>query len=289
MKIQLKCLECALHSFLDLLENFNIDAKTSENLTREFLKYLSKLDYNISPPEIAKYIHQKIKIYINNPDPYKDKKHFFNKKIIDEYDKFYNIIKNSNNPFITALKLCISGNIIDFGPNIPLAMEDTIKNAINKNFAIDNTKELLSDLKKAKKILYLTDNAGEIVFDKLFIQILLEKNIINKNKIIVATRGFPILNDATLEDAHQIGLQNLVKLIHNGDSTPGTILQTTSKEFQKIFNESDLIISKGQGNFETLNEIENKLIYFLFITKCPIIAKHIGVPLNSFICMRHFS
>ncbi len=286
MKIHLKCLECILHSFFNLLNEFNVDENVQKQMTRKFLVYLSTVDFELSPPEIGRYTHNMIKKILNTKDPYFDLKKIHNKQILDKYDFFYKKINHTDNPVKSALTLSIAGNIIDMSPNHNLSMEETIKNALKQNLKIDDSDILIKDLKQGKSVLYLADNAGEIVFDKLLLQILLEKKIIKKEQIIVAVRGYPTINDATIEDAKDIGLINMVKVIDNGDDAPGTILETTSNEFKNIFDKSELIIAKGQGNFECLNLVKNKNIYFMFIVKCKLIGDEIGTSIGDLICKK---
>ncbi|MCK5255186.1 MAG: DUF89 family protein, partial [Deltaproteobacteria bacterium] len=120
------------------------------------------------------------------------------------------------------------------------------------------------------------DNAGEIVFDRLFIEQL------PREKVTYVVRGEPIINDVTIEDAREVDMFELVDVIDNGSDAPGTILETCSHEFQKRFASSDLVIAKGQGNYETLSDI-NKRIFFLLQVKCPVIAKDIGFEVGSFV------
>ena len=128
-------------------------------------------------------------------------------------------------------------------------------------------------------MLYLADNAGEIVFDWL----LLEQMPVEK--VTVAVRGSPVLNDATIADTQAAGIPGLVELIDNGSDAPGTILDDCSAEFRRRFDRTDLIIAKGQGNYETLNEVE-KDIFFVLKAKCPVIARDLDCHVGSLILRR---
>jgi len=266
------------------MEDFQMPPEEQQELTRNFLRYLSEIDYHQSPPAISKYIHKEIKKYLNTHDPYFVKKKYYNEYINGKYDFFYNEILKTPNPYRGAVQLAIAGNIIDLGPNQNFDMEGVIHKALDTDITLDKSEELLEKLKNADSILYLTDNTGEIVFDKLLIQYLIEHEKIPRENFIVATRGYPILNDATYQDAEEIGLTEMVKVIDNGDSAPGTILETTSEEFQNIFSQAELIISKGQGNYETLSHLKQRNIYYLLIAKCPLVAESAGVSKGSFIC-----
>ena len=132
------------------------------------------------------------------------------------------------------------------------------------------------DAANAQDILYLADNAGEIVFDRLLIEQL------PMQKITVVVKGFPIINDATMEDAVAAGLTEIVSVIDNGSDAPGTILEICSDAFVSRFEQADLIITKGQGNYETLSDID-KNIYFILKAKCPVIASDLGCPIGQMV------
>lgn len=282
MKAGMTCLQCSLSNFFSLAEQFNIQ----EERVREFLTFISSLNYDVTPVEILKASHEKIKEFINNNDPFFEKKQLYNQKMLEQYSYFRQEIKNSADPLKKAVTLSIGGNIIDFLPKDNQNIDGKITNLLQRKLAVDDVDQLLEDLRNAASILYLTDNTGEIVLDKLLIETLIEHNIIDKDKITVATRGLPIINDATLEDAEAIGLTQVVNVISNGDNAPGTILETSSKEFQDYFNKADVVIAKGMGNFETLDEIENKKIYFLFVAKCEYSAVKLGVAIDDFLCKK---
>ena len=149
---------------------------------------------------------------------------------------------------------------------------------LSADLSSSHTEELRTAINNAKQILYLGDNAGEIVFDKLFIEHL------PKEKIIFAVRGKPVINDATMKDAEDIGLTDILKVIDNGSGYPGTVLQSCSEEFQEVFNGADLIISKGQGNYETLSE-NRQNIFFLLKIKCDIVARDLNGNVGDFVVL----
>jgi uncharacterized protein with ATP-grasp and redox domains len=182
------------------------------------------------------------------------------------------LVKESADPFYTAVRLSIAGNVIDMGVNRNLSEDqitESIQGALSEPFHGD-IEEFRRAAFRAKSILYLADNAGEIVLDRLLIECL------PPGRVTVAVRGGPILNDATLEDARISGLCDIVEVIDNGSSAPGIILQDCSPAFRERFAEADLIIAKGQGNFETLDDIPAN-IFFLFKVKCQVIASAIGL------------
>ena len=193
------------------------------------------------------------------------------------FPELENIIRQSKDPFDTALRLAIAGNIIDFAANDNFNLQATINKTLNSEFAIDHSKQLKKAIENAKTVLYLGDNAGEIVFDKLFIQ------TINHPGLTYVVRGAPVINDATMEDAEYIGMKEIVNVISNGYDAPSTVPDKSSKQFQQYFRKADLIISKGQGNLEGLISLNDGRIFFLLMVKCDVIAEMLKVKKESFV------
>jgi uncharacterized protein with ATP-grasp and redox domains len=173
-----------------------------------------------------------------------------------------------------------AGNAIDLAPDCPIVeIYRRYMEIISKGFAWDDYELFLNKLARSKSLLYLGDNAGEIVWDKILIEELLDHFNI---EIVYTVRGFPILNDVTMEDALFVGMDKLVKVISNGFDAPGTLLDRCSKEFLKHYQTSDLILSKGQGNYESLSA-EDRPIFFLLQVKCPVIAENINCHMGEIV------
>lgn len=272
MIVKPDCIVCSINSVLNLFKNGILDSKYQEEVIRQVLKYYSEADYKQLTIEAAKNVQTIIKKVTGNPDPYKTLKDKYNQKALEYYNKYKELLKTEVNATNKALKLAIAGNIIDFGPTHDFDVDKKIQDVLSSDFPINDSEIFFEEIKKSKSILYLCDNTGEIVFDKLFIETL------NHPNITLAVRNEPVLNDATLEDVKFIGIDKVVnKVITNGDCAPGTLLKAVSSEFLEYFNNVDLIISKGQGNFEGLSSVTDKNIYFLLTVKCEEIAKAIGV------------
>ena len=267
MKTYIECVPCIINQAIHLSRDLTEDHKKQESFLREVLKNLSEVSYNHSPPHIAAHVYRLIRQTLNNPDPYKKVKDEYNQKAKKLYPSLKKKVKGSSDRFRTAVKLAIAGNVIDFGSSQNFQLDETIKQVLNKKLAIDDITRLKNEINKASNILYLGDNAGETFFDR----ILIEK--FPKKEIYYGVRGTPVINDATEEDARFAGLDKIAQIISNGSDAPGTILDECSREFREIFNKADLIIAKGQGNYETLNEVKDKNIFFLFMVKCPVIAR----------------
>ena len=283
MKIFLDCIPCFLRQTLDAVRLVIDDESVHEQIMRDVLQLTKEMDLSQSPPAIGQRIHRKIRELTENTDPYCDLKKQHNQLALELYDLLEPVVRSSDNSVEIAVRLAIAGNIIDLGVKTSITDSD-IKRTINDSltapidhFAID---EFQSDIDNARNILYLADNAGEIVFDRLLIEQLPMK------KIKVAVKGSPVINDATMEDAIDTGLTKIVTVIDNGSDGPGTILETCSEEFLSSLDQSDLIIAKGQGNYETLSDLD-KNIYFILKAKCPVIAADLGCDIGQMILRKN--
>jgi len=279
MKTYLDCIPCAIRQVLDTVRLTTNDEKTHEQVLREALRLACELDFRQSPPATAQKIHRFIREKTGVKDPYLEIKKRFNKSALQMYPDLKMRIQISKDPFETAVRLAIAGNIIDFGVNSVVEhsqVEETITQSLSQPLDMAALGKLQDAIAKAKDVLYLGDNAGEIVFDRLLIELL------PREKITYAVKGSPILNDATMEDAQATGLADLVRVIDNGSDAPGTIIESCSEEFCKHFDRAELVIAKGQGNFETLNDVD-KQIFFMLQPKCVVLARHLGCKIGSLV------
>lgn len=261
---------------LDAARFFSDDTKVHMQIMREIMHAAAEINFSQSPLVIGQQIHRNLRKITGVADPYRAVKDKFNRMAMEMLPELSDMVERSPDSLMMAARLAIAGNVIDFGVDGGITVEQArkaIMNTMNEPFCGDIEK-FRNAVGSARKILYLADNAGEIVFDKLLIEQL------PIDCVTVAVRGYPVLNDATLEDAKFAGLQELARVIENGSDAPGTLRGDCSNEFRCIFSDADLIISKGQGNFETLSD-ENANIIFLFKAKCRVIADYAGVPLGT--------
>ncbi len=280
MKVQLDCFPCFLKQALIALRLGTDDEVFQVTVLKEIMDYIKTVDTSMPPAYTTTFIHRKIRQMLGG-DPFKNIKTKYNKIALGLYGKLKNIVSESKEPLITASKLAIAGNVIDFGIFTSVDIESTINRALNNNLNVDDSKEFLNSVSKADEILYLLDNAGEIVFDRILIESLIE----NKKKVKAVVKGSPVINDATVLDAEESGLTEICEVIDNGSDAVGTILQWTSKYFQEEFKRAQMIISKGQGNFETLLN-SRKNIYFLFQSKCHVVSKELGLSNGAMLLMK---
>jgi uncharacterized protein with ATP-grasp and redox domains len=283
MKTYFDCIPCIIRQALDAIRLINDDKKIHKQILREVLCLASEMDLSESPPVMAQKIHRVIRQLAETDDPYKLLKQRFNAFALKLFPKFQDLVSSSVKSFEAAVRLAIAGNIIDLGVKCSLGLseaEKIIEKAMAEPFDMTDLKAFQDAADREENILYLADNAGEIVFDKP----LLEQ--IGPSKITFAVKGAPVINDATINDAKEAGITELVEVIDNGDDAPGTILESCSEEFQQRFEEADLIIAKGQGNYETLSDID-KNIFFILRVKCPVIAGHLGCPVGTLLLRKN--
>jgi len=279
MKTYFDCVPCFVRQVLDSVRMTTDDTRLHEKVLREALSMASEMDLKQSPPAMAQKIHRFIRKMTGISDPYLDVKNRFNKLALQMYHDLRMQIDTSTDPVETAVRLAIAGNIIDFGVNSAVEssqVERTITESLTDPFDRESLEAFKHAVSRADEILYLGDNAGEIVFDRLLIEQL------PCEKITFVVKGGPILNDALVEDAQIVGLTDVVDVIDNGSDAPGTILENCSETFRRRFDQSDLIIAKGQGNYETLSDVD-KNIFFLVRPKCSVLARHLGREIGSLV------
>ncbi|MDD2278494.1 MAG: ARMT1-like domain-containing protein [Bacteroidales bacterium] len=271
-----RCVKCFLKTYKRLFEKFNVNER-DQRFFLSFFDHVINGNYTNFAPEIQRNLNKTFCRLIGVDDPFSDEKEDNNRVALELYDKWKPRVIESNNPFNLALRLAIAGNIMDYGANSDFDIHKTINSVLDSSFAIDKSKELKQQLLNAEQVLYLGDNAGEIVFDRLFIETIMHGNI------TYAVKGGPVLNDVTIDDSIQIGMHYAADVISNGYDAPSTILERCSDEFLRIYNSADLIISKGQGNMEGLLDNNDPRIFFLLMVKCDLIAETLGVKKGDFV------
>ena len=253
-----------------------------ERVVRATLERATKMPFDRSPPWMGQQIHRLLREATGNGDPYREVKQASNALALKLYPDLKRRVRNSTDPFATAVRLAIAGNVIDFGCRSTLPNNEVlqaVEAALDPGAAEPDASavaNLRRAIEQARRIMYLADNAGEIVFDRLLIEEL------PRDRVTLVTRGGPVINDATREDAEVAELTSLVTVIDNGSDVPGTILESCSPAFRACFAQSNLVIAKGQGNYETLGE-EDHNIFFLFKVKCPVIARDVGCDVGRMV------
>lgn len=281
MRSDYRCYFCFARLFEELIEKTSLSAEEKNHFAGELFGLFNTDENSFSVPYLSREVHLLFKKYSGNDNPYKLVKRQSNDMVLSRYDNLKKTVASSADPFVMALKLAIAGNIIDYGIPQHFDLDETIRKVLTSDFAIDHSKDLKQSLSEAKSVLYIGDNAGEIVFDKLFIE------TIHHPDLWYAVRGAPIINDVTLEDANYVQMNGVAHVIENGYDAPSTMLSHCSEEFKDLFSRADIVISKGQGNLESLLHESSKKIYFLLMVKCDVIADILGVKKGQFVVARN--
>lgn len=273
MNNHVDCIACIINKADQLADKYFEDKQQKYNFLNKVLKEVVETEYNKTAPFLFSKVMKILKEETEIEDFYHEEKKRFNKKLLSMENQIEDILTNSKDRFDTALKIALAGNIIDFGAFSEISY-DLVERMINKTLESNLDKVLCKRLKEqlaeGKILMYIGDNTGEIVFDKIFIREITREypNI----EIFFGVRGKPVLNDATEEDAYYIEMDKYAQIVNNGTDIPGTDLGEVSNDFKEVFEKADIIISKGQGNFESLPGCGEN-IYYLFLCKCKMLMK----------------
>ena len=283
MKTYLDCIPCFFKQALFTARTAGLDEAGQKKVIDNVCKLTSDFSLELSPPQMGRMIYR-LAAGIAGSDPFKGIREKSNRIALSIYPELKQKVENSKDRLLTSVELAIAGNIIDYGAKNTLDVEEEIEKILRNEFVINKAmfdyEGFRNMLGKAEKILYLADNAGEVVFDK----ILIEEIFSPRCNIIYAVRDKPIINDALIEDAISCGIDKYACIMSSGSDAPAAILELCSSEFIEIYENAELIISKGQGNYEALSG-ENKPIYFLLKAKCPVIARDIGCNVGDMLLM----
>ena len=287
MKTYLDCIPCFYRQALDAARIAGTDEIKQKQIVDLISRLIPDFPLEASPPEMGREIYSLVGKISGVKDPFEEIKENSNKFALKLYPELKQEINNSEDRLLTAVKLSIIGNIIDYGAKNSLDVPKEIDYLFQGNFIINNEnnpttfkyKQFKKALNKVNSIIYLADNAGEVVFDRLLIEELVEE--LGK-EVIYVVRGKPIINDALIEDAIFCGINKAAKVISSGSDAPGTILKYCSPEFIELYQSAELIISKGQGNYEALSE-EDKSVFFLLRAKCPVIAEDVSCKVGDMV------
>lgn len=284
MRMRDQCIPCVVNQAIKVAEMVGLKEKGP--LLQKAFAYLSGVDFGAAcTPELIGEMFALLKEETGDPDPYRSTRQHANRLFLDRLPQLEREIDASDNPLQAAIRYAIIGNIIDFNPIHSLTLAD-IETAFERlkgePLEIDDSALLAQKLSHANSLLYLGDNCGEICLDRLLIKKLREHS--PACRFYFATRGAAVVNDSVEEDAYAVGMDAYAAIISNGDISLGTVLPRTSQEFREAYAQADIVIAKGQANYECLSE-EKKDIFFLLMSKCKVIAEDIGVPEMKLICM----
>lgn len=273
-----ECVACHVRQAVSLLARSGAQDGVAQPVLRAVLKYLATADFNVSNPVLGAHVAGLVREATGVDDPYVEDKRRANESALELLPHLQRKVDEATDPFQVAMRLAIAGNVIDLGPVEHVGsreVRDAVEDALTCALPTEPVKALRHAVGQAERILYLADNAGEIVLDRLLLAQL------PRNRVTCVVRGGPIINDATLDDARSAGVDRIVHTMSNGSRIPGTHLPACSEAFQRIFERADLIIAKGQGNYESLVHEQCYPVFFLFKVKCVGVAHFAGLPVGS--------
>lgn len=281
MDTEFLCIPCLVRQGIDAFSRMFQEQRDREQALRMVLKTIGDCELSSAPPVIAARVQEAITGLGGEGDPYAEEKLLANKLALEVYDDLVARVARAGDPFEASCRVAVAANIIDLGVKSQVSrgeILDSIEASFQQPLDLEAVNRLRCAASAARRILYLCDNAGEVVLDRLLIAAL------GPEKVTAVVKAGPILNDAAMEDAITSGLSSMVRVITNGTTIPGTVLSRCSEEFLQHFSEADMIVSKGQGNFETLAGTEGPLFYLLKV-KCERISRHTGYPLGSILIL----
>lgn len=276
MKSHTDCISCVVAKANSLADKYIIDKNKKHTFMKNVLKEIADIEFERTAPYLVAKVMRLLREETGIEDIYYKEKQFFTKKLMQMEDEIEKIVDTSEDRILNGLKIALAGNIIDFG-----VFDDVdygfVKKIIDEAFHVEFKEDTLLNFKKSlersKKLIYIGDNTGEIVFDKIFIKKIRDQY--PDLEIHFSVRGEPILNDSTTEDALMVGMDKYANILSSGSDLPGTDLLEVSDEFKKVFKEADLVLSKGQGNFESLPGCCHN-VYYLLLCKCDLLTKQLN-------------
>ncbi|MDP3290773.1 MAG: ARMT1-like domain-containing protein [Sulfuricurvum sp.] len=282
MTIQPECISCIAAQSKRVCEAIHADEMLSEKIISYVETALRDADFTLSPPLIAAPLYEQMALLAQSDDLYKEQKQHASEQAKTYIPFLEETIQSSDDPLIAVLKTAVVGNVIDLAAEVTFDLHDAIMSVFNTPFAHDDTQLLRASLTHAKTLLYIGDNAGEHIFDALAIRFL--QKLYPQLSITYMVRGNPIINDVTLREAHEAGIEKICSVMNSGVPTPGFVYNLASAEAQELFDNADLIIAKGMGNYECMTPQQRHDICFLLKVKCSVVAMSLHQEIGDIIC-----
>ncbi len=280
MRMDIYCVRCIVSQMVELIKIMRLDREEQERLMREVLAVLEKEPYHVTSPELAEKVYDRVREITGVKDPYQEVKREENRRAQEMVAPFRERLEELS--LEDVLKLSVLGNSMDYGTEARFDLERELDELKKASLPQDVLREFEGELRESRRLLIIGDNAGEIVFDKLLVEYLRVKYGV---RTTYAVRGGPIINDATMEDAAQIGMAQVAEVITTGQNIAGLVLERASEEIKNALREIPLVLSKGQGNFETLED-KGLDIYFLFRVKCPVVGAYLKKKVGEMVFCR---
>ena len=282
MNIDEACVGCIINQSMKVASAIKADEELSTKLTSTVQDLAKDFSFKQNPPEIASYVYEKMAEIANKTDLYDEVKALSTKKALSFVPLLKEKLTSSDNKLLTATKIAVAGNVIDLAAQVEFSLEAELDKIFHTDFAHNDFEKFKLALESSKNVVVLGDNVGEHIFDYLFIETL--QKIYSQIDFTYMVRGKPIINDVTMKEAKEQGFDSLCNLVDSGVNTPGFTYNRANALAQKLFDEADLVISKGMGNYECLTPSHRDQICFLLKVKCGVVGASLGKEVGDIIC-----
>ena len=282
MNIDEACVGCIINQSAKVSGAIGADKELSHKLTSTVEELSKKFSFKQSPPEIASYVYEKMAEIANKADLYDEVKELSTKKALSFIPLLKKKLLESEDKLLTATKIAVAGNVIDLAAAVEFDLAEELTKVFDTHFAHNDFEYLRNELFNSKEVVILGDNVGEHIFDYMFVEVL--KELYPQARYTYMVRGNPIINDVTMKEAKECGFDLLCSLVDSGVNTPGFTYNRANKQSQDLFDQADLIISKGMGNYECLSPSHRENICFLLKVKCGVVANSLKKEVGDIIC-----
>jgi len=282
MKIDEACVACIVKQSVKVADAIDASESLKDKMTSTIKEMSSDFSYDDTPPEIASYVYEKMAQIANKVDLYDEVKELSTKKALSFVPLVKAELHNSKDKLLTATKTAVAGNVIDLAAAVEFDLEEELSKVFHTEFAYNDFEKFRQKLSNAKSVLVIGDNVGEHIFDYLFIETL--KELYPDASYSYMIRGNPIINDVTIKEAKEAGFDKLCSLVDSGVNTPGFAYSRANEESKELFDSVDLVISKGMGNYECMNESHKKNICFVLKVKCEVVANSLNKEVGDIVC-----
>ena len=282
MTIDHACVECIINQSRRVTEAIGADDTLNRRIVSRVETLGADFDFSKSPPEVASYVYEQMAELAGMDDLYAELKEHATQKAKTFLPQLRLELQKSSNKLLTAIKIAVAGNVIDLAAEVTFDLNEEMDKVFETNFAYDDFEKLEVALQKASTLLYIGDNVGEHIFDYLCIETLQE--LYPALEIYYMVRGNPIINDVTMLEAKAAGFERLCHLVDSGVNTPGFTYERANAQSQKLFDEADLVLTKGMGNYECLSPSPRKNLCYLLKVKCNVVARSLGQAVGDLVC-----
>jgi len=284
MNIDPACVDCIINQSKRVADAIHANEKLSLEITKAVEEMAPQFSFEQSPPEVASAVYEKMAKIAGKVDLYDEVKKLSTLKAQEFVPFLEKEVFSSSDPLLTATKVAVAGNVIDLAAEYAFDLNEELDKIFHTSFSVNDFDLLRDRLSKASTLLYIADNAGEHIFDLIYVKTIL--SLYPKIKLTYMTRGNAIINDVTFEEAEEAGFSEVCELISSGVNTPGFVYDRANINSQKLFETADLIITKGMGNYECLNDSKRQDLFFLLKVKCNVVARSLGREVGDIICKK---